>query len=374
MTQATPPRRPRAFALDDPDVEVIEEPAAAPPPPRAGMPPPAPGPGPDAAPAAPPVAGPGWLSRADLDRGFRWGSLLAAAAGALASLALALWFVRFTSIAFTRNDWLGWLAFGLLVVAAVALLGLIARELIGLLRFRRLGRTRRDAEEALRLGDRKAEAAVVRRIVAPFQGRPELKWSLARLDEHARAVGDPGDLLRLADRDVLLVLDGDARRVVAAAARRVGVVSAISPTAALTVGWVLIENLRLMRALAGVYGGRPGFVGTLKLARMVLVHIVATGGMALTDDLVGQFLGQDLVRRLSRRLGESIFNAALTARVGAAAIAVTRPLPFIEAPPIRARDFIAEITRRRGSRPWNANRPGAHAGAEPVRTVRTAGP
>src|SRR5690606_26841218 len=121
-----------------------------------------------------------------------------------------------------------------------------------------------------------------------------------------------------------------------------GVVSAISPTAALTVGWVLIENLRLMRSLAGVYGGRPGFVGTLRLARMVLVHIIATGGMALTDDLLGQFLGQDLVRRLSRRLGESIFNAALTARVGAAAIAVTRPLPFIEAPPIRARDFIGE--------------------------------
>lgn len=79
------------------------------------------------------------------------------------------------------------------------------------------------------------------------------------------------------------------------------------------------------------------------------MHIVATGGLALTDDLLGQFIGQDIMRRLSRRLGEGIFNAALTARVGAAAIAVIRPLPFIEAPPIRARDFLAEITRRKGA-------------------------
>ena len=71
--------------------------------------------------------------------------------------------------------------------------------------------------------------------------------------------------------------------------------------------------------------------------------------MALTDDLLGQFLGQDLLRRLSRRFGEGAFNGALTARVGAAAVVVCRPLPFITAPPIRARDMLAELFRRSGS-------------------------
>ncbi len=46
---------------------------------------------------------------------------------------------------------------------------------------------------------------------------------------------------------------------------------------------------------------------------MVVTRIVATGGVAMTDDLLGQFLGQDLLRRLSRRLGEGVFNGALTA-------------------------------------------------------------
>ena len=102
----------------------------------------------------------------------------------------------------------------------------------------------------------------------------------------------------------------------------------------------------MMRGLAALYGGRPGLIGALRLARLVVGHLVATGGIALTDDLIGQFIGQDVLRRLSRRLGEGAFNGALTARLGAAAIDVIRPLPFIEATPVRARDFVAEMFRR----------------------------
>jgi putative membrane protein len=170
---------------------------------------------------------------------------------------------------------------------------------------------------------------------------------LARIEESRHDARDPGDLFRLVDRHLLEPLDGEARRIVASAARRTGTVSAISPSAVLTVAWVLVENLRLLRTLAGLYGGRPGVFATAKLARMVFTHIVATGGVALTDDLFGQFLGQDLLRRLSARLGEGVFNAALTARIGAAAIGLIRPLPWLEAPPVRARDFVAEIMRRR---------------------------
>jgi putative membrane protein len=104
----------------------------------------------------------------------------------------------------------------------------------------------------------------------------------------------------------------------------------------IAVGYVAVENLRLLRALATLYGGRPGFIGALRLANMVFGHIVATGGLAMTDDLLGQFLGQDILRRLSRRLGEGAFNGALTARIGIAAIEVIRPLPYLAAKPPRA--------------------------------------
>jgi putative membrane protein len=52
------------------------------------------------------------------------------------------------------------------------------------------------------------------------------------------------------------------------------------------------------------------------------------------------------MRRLSRRLGEGAFNGALTARIGTAAIDVTRPMPFLDTDPIRVRDLLPELLRR----------------------------
>ena len=338
MIQSAPSRKPRAFSPDDPDLEIISDPI-----PHATR-------ADDEANAS--TAGASEQRRPGHDgvgRSIRWGSILLAAGGALASLALTLSFVQFVAIAFERSDWIGWIAFALLITFGVALVMILMREIVGIFRLRRLGTIRADAERALSTSDRTLEQNTVDRLTALLRSRPDCVWRLEQVGEHARDVHDSGDLLRLVERHVLMPLDSEARRVVAGAARRTGTVSAISPSALITVSWVLIENLRLLRTLGGVYGGRPGFVGTVRLARLVAGHIIATGGLALTDDLVGQFLGQDLLRRLSHRLGEGIFNAALTARIGAAAIDVIRPLPYLEAPPIRARDFIAEIVRRRST-------------------------
>ena len=333
MTPADKPRAPRAFTVDDvrfsdqgaPD-EVTGEPVA------------------DAAPPVPSgsTVRPSWAVRR-----FGWGALFFSAATALSGLALSLWFARFVSVALERQDWVGWTAAALLGAMALAGAVILAREALGIWRLARLGHLKQDAERALRERDLDGERKAVRRIIGLLSSRPELKWPLARMREHADGVRDAGDLFRLTDRELLAPLDNDARRLVARAAKRVSVATAMSPAALFAVLWVLVENVRLIRGLATLYGGRPGLLGTARLARMVFTHLVATGGVALTDDLLGQFLGQDLLRRLSRRLGEGIFNGALTARIGTAAIEVTRPLPFIEARPVRARDFLLELTRRR---------------------------
>ena len=113
--------------------------------------------------------------------------------------------------------------------------------------------------------------------------------------------------------------------------------------------FVAAENLRLLRRLATLYGARPGALVLARLARMVVAHIVLTGGIALGDDLIQQMIGHGLAARLSARLGEGVFNGALTARIGIAAIDVCRPLPFIEAERPRFRDLVARIATLGGS-------------------------
>jgi putative membrane protein len=338
MTSNLDTRRPRAFAPDDPALNAPAEPAA---PAQATREPPL-----KARKSRQEARTSARPTFADLSRGIRWGAMLLSGLAGLFVLATTLWFTRYLEVAIARQDWVGWLAFSLLCLVGLSALVLVLREIFGLFRLARLGRLRSEVREALKDADLARERRAVRHLKSVLAGRADLAWPLARFAEHEQAVLKPGDLLALADRELMMPLDQEARRTVLTAAKRVGMVTAISPMAWIAMLYVLFENLRMLRALAGLYGGRPGPLGALRLGRMVVGHIIATGGVALTDDLLGQFLGQDLLRRLSRRLGEGAFNGALTSRVGAAAVDVCRPLPFISAPPIRARDMLAEAFRR----------------------------
>jgi putative membrane protein len=280
-----------------------------------------------------------------IERGFRWGSLLLGALGAAASIAAGLWFVRFVSVGLERDDWIGLSIRALMGVAAFAAIVILLREFIGWRRLARLGRLRRDVDAALASKDQRAERKAADRIVSLYKGRPELSWSLDRIKTHRADVHDPSALLTLVERDLVAGLDTAARRQITVSAKRVATVTALSPMASIAFAFVVFENLRMLRRLAGIYGGRPGFAGSLRLGRRVIGNLIAAGGIALTDDLLGQFIGQDVLRRLSRRLGEGAFNGALTARIGVATIAEVRPIPFLEADPLRVRDILAEVIR-----------------------------
>ena len=327
------PRKPRAFDPDDPSLVVEED--------RRGSTAPMDEQGPPAADA--PLVRP---TLADLGRrGLRWGTLLVSALAGAAALGAAAWFARLVSAALVREDWVGWSVLVLLSVAGFAALMIALRELIGFSRLARLGRLRADVQVALKERDQKRERKAARRLVDLYAGRPELKWSVARFRQHERDVHDAGELLALADREIVAPLDIEARRIITRSAKRVATVTALSPMVMIAVVYVLIENVRQLRALAALYDARPGFFGAVRLAHLVFGHIVATGGVAMTDDLLGQFLGQDLLRRLSRRLGEGAFNGALTARIGVTGLHVIRPLPFIAGTPPRARDVLVEALK-----------------------------
>jgi putative membrane protein len=261
----------------------------------------------------------------------------------LSSLAIGLWFARFVSIAVARDDWLGWTAKGLAIFIAGVIVIAVLREIIGFIRLARLGRLKRDAQKALADKNLAAEKRVVGRLKSLASGRADHRWALAAFREEERHMTEPGALLALADRVLLAEADKEARRVIYESARRVAVVTAVVPMAFISVLFVLFENVRMLRRLAGAFGGRPGMIGGWRLFMRVIFHIAATGAVALTDDLFGQFLGQDIMQRLSRRLGEGAFNGALTARLGIVATELCRPCPYIETKPLRARHVVAEL-------------------------------
>ena len=113
-------------------------------------------------------------------------------------------------------------------------------------------------------------------------------------------------------------------------ARRVTLLTTVTPAAALDIVFVAAQNLRMLRELAELYGGRPSTLSTLKLARMVVAHLAVTGGLALSDNLIQHVVGKGLLGRLSARFGEGAVNGILTSRIGLAARDVCRPVPQAE--------------------------------------------
>ncbi len=270
----------------------------------------------------------GWIS---------WGGLLISATVGLGLIATGVWFTRFVSVALAREDWVGWISKGLVGVVLLALVVLLVKELIGMLKLERLRALRKQADAAVVSKDIKQEKQVVRKLRTRLSGQRDMRWDLAKFREEERHMRAPGELIALADRVLLARADKKAKLAIYQSARRVGVVTTVVPIALIVVMFVLFENLRMVRRLAEAYGGRPGFFGGVRLFAWIISHIAATGVIALTDDLFGQFFGQDVLRRVSRKLGEGAFNGAMTARLGVAALDICRPLPFVVVKPPRAR-------------------------------------
>ena len=252
-----------------------------------------------------------------------WGLALAVI-GAVASV--AAW--DFATSLVARAPILGWIVTGLIAALVLVALIIALRELAAIARLSRVDGLRRAADAALAEDDLAQARTVTNRLITFYKGRDETRWGRDRTQERIGDQFEASTLLGLAEDEILAPLDAAASREVEAAARQVATVTALVPLALADVVTALAASLRMIRRIAEIYGGRAGFLGSWRLTRAVFVHLVATGAVAVGDDLLEPVLGGSVLSKLSRRFGEGLVNGALSARVGVAAMEVCRPLPF----------------------------------------------
>ena len=271
--------------------------------------------------------------------------------GLLVSLALGLAADQLIRDLLATQPWLGYVGLALVVLLLVALAAIAAREASALMRLGTLERLRRDAVATLLSDDPRGGKAVTASLLAIYAARPDLARARDRLTADSAQVFDGAAHVRLAEQLLMAPLDQRARSLTAASARRVALVTAVSPRALIDIAFVLFESLRLGGDIARLYGARPGLIGSLRLTGAILAHLAVTGGLVLTDGVVEQLVGQGLAAKLSARLGEGVVNGLMTVRVGIAAMRVVRPLPFEAIKQPMVKDFIGELANVLDSEP-----------------------
>lgn len=274
----------------------------------------------------------------------RLGAIFLSALGILVSLGIGLWTDRLIRDLFERADWLGWAALAVAAIALLALLVILLREAWALMRLASIEKLRSRAVDVTARNDPKAARGLVDDLATFVAARPETAAGRKTLSDLREEVIDGADLVRLAEVELLAPLDARAQKMVLDAAKRVSLVTAVSPRALVDVAYVVFEAGRLIRRLAELYGGRPGTLGFFRLARNVLAHLAVTGSMAMSDSIVQQIVGHGLAARLSARLGEGVVNGMMTARIGIAAMETARPLPFNAVKRPGMGDFVSALS------------------------------
>jgi putative membrane protein len=195
----------------------------------------------------------------------------------------------------------------------------------------------------IRREDNLAKArAITKQLRDLYKSRDEMRWTISRFDEQAKDQLDAEGQLALAETILMAPLDKLAQKEIERSVRQVSTITALVPLALVDVAAALICNLRMIRRIAQVYGGRSGLLSSWRLFGKVTGHLIATGAMAIGDDWLGAVLGGSLFSKLSRRFGEGIINGALTARVGRAAMDICRPMPFHNTPKPRVSELLRD--------------------------------
>lgn len=255
-------------------------------------------------------------------------------------------------IALSQTHWLIGVAGGVSVAAAtIGALLWIGSELRSLRQLQTVDKIHSRLSAAL--NDAPASRSLIADIGRALPSTPATVSAIASWTRNAPGYRS-SEAIETFDRMVLAPLDAGALALVRSATRDAFGLVALSPTILIDTMVFTARATSLVRAIAEVYGHRPGYAATLGLMRKVMGSVgvlvasdfvldaaasaassaaegLATGGLDSIGGAAGAALGHAIKsERLTKAAAEGAIAAQRMGRLGLLAISVCRPLPFHE--------------------------------------------
>lgn len=149
------------------------------------------------------------------------------------------------------------------------------------------------------------------------------------------------------NRVFLHPLDREAEKRISDFSMQTATAVALSPWAALDMGLALWRSMTMIDNVAQVYGMRPSLSNRYKLLKLVVQQLVFVGGSEiLIDQLIDEMGVSALTGVVSTRLSQGLGAGIYSAKIGLAAMAVSRPLEFTNDDKPKMKHLIAPVVAR----------------------------
>lgn len=249
---------------------------------------------------------------------------------------------------FARSVWLGGAFSVLLGLTFLGALGLVGREMVSLRRLVRVDDLRQEGEQLMTSEAHGQADDLLRKIEKLYRDRDDLDKPIWRFHDQASDALNDRERLDLFSHHVFRPMDQAAYKIVKASGRDIAVLTALTPIGALDSLIVMVRTVSMMRGIAKLYGVRPGFAATIRLAKRALRNIVIAGVGELVSHAAVETAGASLLRVLSARAGQGAVNGLLAARIGLSIMQICRPLPFAQHELPSLKKLRAEIFKELG--------------------------
>jgi putative membrane protein len=252
---------------------------------------------------------------------------------------------HFIAQQYSSNVFLGTLFLGLTLVVSSTVLVLSWQTYRNIKTLRIVGKLQKEGQQLIETNGYGEAIHYVNRIANFYSLRPDIKIRLEHFYQSISDTHHDREICALFSDMVLKNIDQQAYRIVTQRAKETALMVMISPIAWLDTVLTLWRNIRMIRDVATLYGGRPGFLSSMSLIKAVLQNLVYANVSELVAESVAEILGGSMLSVMSAQATQGLGSGVMTAHVGLQAIKACRPLPFLDEETPRLRDIRKEIVK-----------------------------
>ncbi len=167
-----------------------------------------------------------------------------------------------------------------------------------------------------------------------------------RLDRFYISINDSHhdrEIYALFSKQVMHDIDQQAYQIVTKSSKETALFVMISQIALIDTILTLWRNVRMIRQIATLYNGKPGFFGSMSLMLTVIQNLIYADVSETVADGTAEIIGGSVLSVMSTQIAQGLGAGILTARLGIHAMNACRPLPFMEDEKPRFKEIRREV-------------------------------